>query len=1033
MVRVLASFSPPDHLPIFAASAGGELAVACGRLVYIVQSGPDVRHSSWRLPAAALLVRWLEDSSDAVRLLIVCSDGSAWTLRAPDGSIASPPKRPRAISSGRRRFTRAVGDEHRFPMPAVGPLVAAHGVAEGLLLWPATERIVHVRLHSPATGGAATDPAMPPELEDWPLLDGIVDELPPRMLTVHRAAEAHSAPRPSVSTALNPRLYRALLGTGGLAVACALVLARADARGTLHCAPLAELRASALDASALGASSISSSDGPMLTPIAALGEPTVALLSVPEAPEAPETAPGAPMASVASVTAGAACLVAVGALGALLVLSSDEAGQLHRQLWRLPTSAVLGACVLGARLVVLSPGGAYVLALPSLPEGARFVAEADAEADGMTAAAPSSSSAAAASAAAAAAEAVLYGVTSAVASAPELHAEPLAIAPAPIGAIALSRALSGEAPSRALPGEALSRALPGEALSRAPLSGSAACARATMGSHVANDPNKATVAIDRFVMLDAHGTLSAMLLDAHGTLGALGEGRLSTASPLPPPLPPLPRAPASAAPSAAPSAAGATATAAAAAVADAADAFTGSHTERCVRERLQRVGDNSAQLGALQALSRAAEARLASAVAAHAALVAMAKLGGQEACKLRLSDEGTSVCVDVKNPSAHALSRAWSLVALVSSEVPLGDTGAAVDETEATRLHARDSAAVDETEATRLHARDSAAVDETEATRLHARDSAVAAERAAAATLEATDDDDDDGAVPSARPAGGVSEVRSARRSCTALTASLAGLPASGRWALSWPLPPMTWHRPVQVRVFLCYHAHEDAESATRGAHDGATRGAHDGATSCAAGADVPRDTSTVTMLFGMHELFPHQRLRRRALWPPCVEGTPAPLELHQRLRRALGPAHYGAARALGPAHYGAARALGPAHYGAAPTAGAAPGAQYGAAPTAVPPHRPPEGSHCKLLLRAQPLQAAAPAGGGVAGGAGGGRALTAEGYLRVLLEGSAAMRSSAVLGAAGFVIPLAPRATDGGAGAGASATQRQAIASDGL
>ena len=732
-MRVLASFSPPDHLPIFAASAGGELAVACGRLVYIVQSGPDVRHSSWRLPAAALLVRWLEDSSDAVRLLIVCSDGSAWTLRAPDGSIASPPKRPRAISSGRRRFTRAVGDEHRFPMPAVGPLVAAHGVAEGLLLWPASERIVHVRLHSPATGGAATDPAMPPEHEDWPLLDGIVDELPPRMLTVHRAAEAHSAPCPSVSTALNPRLYRALLGTGGLAVACALVLARADARGTLHCAPLAELRASALDASALGASSVSSSDGPMLTPIAALGEPTVALLSVPEAPEAPETAPGAPMASVASVTAGAACLVAVGALGALLVLSSDEAGLLHRQLWRLPTSAVLGACVLGARLVVLSPGGAYVLALPALPEGARSVADADAEADGVTAAAPSAAAAAAAAAAVAAAEAVLYGVTSAVASAPELHAEPLAIAPAPIGAIALSRALSGEAPSRALPGEALSRA---------PLSGSAACARATMGSHVANDPNKATVAIDRLVMLDAHGTLSAMLLDAHGTLGALGEGRLSTASPLPPPLPPLPRAPASAAPSAAPSAAGATSTAAAAAVADAADAFTGSHTERCVRERLQRVGDNSAQLGALQALSRAAEARLASAVAAHAALVAMAKLGGQEACKLRLSDEGTSVCVDVKNPSAHALSQAWSLVALVSSEVPLGDTGAAVDETEATRLHARDSA--------------------------------VAAERAAAATLEATDDDDDDGAVPSARPAGGGSEVRSARRSCTALTASLA-------------------------------------------------------------------------------------------------------------------------------------------------------------------------------------------------------------------------------------------------------------------
>ena len=249
---VLASFSPPDHLPIFAASAGGELAVACGRLVYIVQSGSDVRHSSWRLPAAALLVRWLEDSSDAVRLLIVCSDGSAWTLRAPDGSVTSPPKRPRAASSGRRRFTRAVGDEHRFPMPAVGPLAAAHGVAEGLLQWPASERVVHVRLHSPATGGAATDPAMPPELEDWPLLDGIVDELPPRMLTVHRAAEAHSAPCPSVSTALNPRLYRALLGTGGPAVACALVLARADARGTLHCAPLAELRASALDAAALG-------------------------------------------------------------------------------------------------------------------------------------------------------------------------------------------------------------------------------------------------------------------------------------------------------------------------------------------------------------------------------------------------------------------------------------------------------------------------------------------------------------------------------------------------------------------------------------------------------------------------------------------------------------------------------------------------------------------------------------------------------------------------------------------------------------
>ena len=154
-----------------------------------------------------------------------------------------------------------------------------------------------------------------------------------------------------------------------------------------------------------------------------------------------------------------------------------------------------------------------------------------------------------------------------------------------------------------------------------------------------------------------------------------------------------------------------------------------------MRERLQRVGESSAQLGAVHALSRAAEARLASSIAAHAALVAMAKLG-QEACKLRLSDDSTSLCVDVTNPSAHALSRAWSLVALVSSEVPLGDSGEAVDEIKAA--------------------------------------TAVAAERAAAATHAATDDDDDDGAVPSARPAGGVSEVRSARRSCTALTASLA-------------------------------------------------------------------------------------------------------------------------------------------------------------------------------------------------------------------------------------------------------------------
>jgi len=113
----------------------------------------------------------------------------------------------------------------------------------------------------------------------------------------------------------------------------------------------------------------------MLTPIAALGEPTVALLSVPDAP----------MASMASVTAGAACLVAVGALGALLVLSSDEAGQLHRQLWRLPTSAVLGACVLGARLVVQALAQVDTLVREPQPaQGvsyARKVEKADASVD----------------------------------------------------------------------------------------------------------------------------------------------------------------------------------------------------------------------------------------------------------------------------------------------------------------------------------------------------------------------------------------------------------------------------------------------------------------------------------------------------------------------------------------------------------------------------------------------------------------------------------------------------------------------------
>jgi hypothetical protein len=104
------------------------------------------------------------------------------------------------------------------------------------------------------------------------------------------------------------------------------------------------------------------------------------------------------------------------------------------------------------------------------------------------------------------------------------------------------------------------------------------------------------------------------------------------------------------------------------------ECFVSSHTERCLRERLRLVGESTTLLATQHSVQHRAEAALMESVAAHDALKAMSDADGG-ACRVRLDEDGTHVQIEVRNPSRHVLSDAWSMsVTMVRGVAMASDT-----------------------------------------------------------------------------------------------------------------------------------------------------------------------------------------------------------------------------------------------------------------------------------------------------------------------------------------------------------------------
>ena len=105
----------------------------------------------------------------------------------------------------------------------------------------------------------------------------------------------------------------------------------------------------------------------------------------------------------------------------------------------------------------------------------------------------------------------------------------------------------------------------------------------------------------------------------------------------------------------------------AALMAEEAATFASSHTARCMRDRLRRVGESASLDAAQRGELREAEQRLADRVAALDAMRAMAAVDGGN-CRVRVSDDATRLLVDVANPSDLPLGDGWCLVATMLRE-----------------------------------------------------------------------------------------------------------------------------------------------------------------------------------------------------------------------------------------------------------------------------------------------------------------------------------------------------------------------------
>ena len=414
---------PPRRAPLLSTSPSGLVAAStCGRVVHIVPADDLSRLlCAYRLPARARLLAWeavAEEGSPA--LVAIAADGHAYRLvvRAAEGrkrprDNARP--RPRPVSAhesianlGRSTAYAALLFSSRSAAPLSPPLASSL-----VFSWDDTGEAQLVQLPGEAGqqhGALSLCPAL-----DAPCGTSVT---PPRLLELRRATTAvTNGVKPLCgpsSVELEPALYRALHG-GGASATC-LLFADADETG--------EVRTAALDELVYGDAAMPDAAA---VPLAALGEPAVALLAA-----APSPATQPPPADT---------LVALGARGAVLVLTTHTDGSLRRQPWRLPSCAVLSGCVVDRTLIVLTSTGAHAHELPAVGATAPSV--------GVEALAATTDDSAAAAAAAESAARLAALATSSHAwsapssrstpdsAAPELPTTPLPIAPLPLAAAAL--------------------------------------------------------------------------------------------------------------------------------------------------------------------------------------------------------------------------------------------------------------------------------------------------------------------------------------------------------------------------------------------------------------------------------------------------------------------------------------------------------------------------------------------------------------------------------------------------------------------
>ena len=769
MATVIA-LAAPSAPPLLAVSRDGEyLACACSKIVYLLRH--DELVASYQLPARALHIAW-QSGPHKEWLLSVSADGAAWRLQARD--MSSSRKRLRELS--RRRPQRA-DDEMRLPLGPLGRLDAACSVPNGILVWRADDEagahFVSLVDHSVAACGGMDS------LVPGPSVVLQVRRGPPVGTSASEIMQAAPAVAGSGAASLEPSLFTALYGNGGgNGPEAALLIADTDEAGAIHCATMAELLSCGGSVgSALGSPLHAAAAA--AKPLAALGEPAVALLSV-----------------------DADTLITLGRRGAVLQLSAGPNGELRRELWRLPGATLLGAVAVNRAVVLLASEGAYVYHLEPRIPSVIGVTGVDGT-SGATAAATAAAQAARMDAARAGVGGRWgWGLPSVLGSsvtpnaAPELSVSPLALAPCGVAGVWQS-------------------------------------------------PDAASTATDRtqLVVMDVTGALRRVHVPAAAGAAAgsnagtdHGDGSASCAK-----------------------------GSWEAKVHEERECFNSGYTERCLRERLRRVGGSAAALAEYQHALALADSQLQERVAAFDALSAMAQ-AGDAVCRIHLSEDAQHLVVDLQNPAGRPLDQGWTLSTTWHQELPVSQSGVGA---------------------------------------------------AAAVT--------DDPQV-----------------SFESISASLAGLPAHGRWSVPVPVPEHAWHRALALQIFVTYRA-----PVTSRGH------ARDGAGSDLRCGDVASSHTmphSACALIYAEDLHLHRMLRRRARWPRTAVSSD--VALLARLRTILT-----CEVATGERDHGKLSSSGREVGGGVPEGGA----------------------HCKLRLRLD---------GGV--GRGSPRALSATEWLQVLLKGAA-------------------------------------------